>query len=373
MDYALYSRQLILAGFGVEGQRALGEGSCVVVGAGGLGCPALTYLGLSGVGRLTVIDEDVVEVSNLARQSLHDRASVGTPKAVSAKAALGRLAPGVEVRAVVEAVTAANALELLSGHTLIVDCSDNPATRYLLSDAAVVLGVPLVSGAGQQYEGQLAVYNYNGGPCLRCVFPRPPAPQFAPSCADVGILGPVVGTIGTLQALEAVKIIANLAPADAHPHMLLFSALALPPFRSIKLRNRKPDCIAHAATSLDIANTDYIQLCGGPRPDWESLGTQVRDPTHRIPARTLAQNLPGATILDVRPPTEFGICRIEGSINIPLPSLLASPREVLDRALAGSRDRALAGSRNRALDSLSDTATPTTSSSSDSHTPNHNG
>ncbi|KAL1728212.1 hypothetical protein EV714DRAFT_215728 [Schizophyllum commune] len=326
MDYALYSRQLILPGFGLPAQQALLSGKVAVVGAGGLGCPALTYLALSGVGHITVIDHDTVDLSNLARQSLHSRASIGTNKALSAQASLATLAPNIIITPIPTALDPTNALSLLADHDLILDCTDNPATRYLLNDAAVALHTPLVSAAAQQYDGQLAVYNYRGGPCLRCVFPKPPAPQFAPSCSEVGVLGPVVATIGSLQALEAIKILANLAPPGATstspppPHMLLFSALAIPPFRSIKLRNRKPDCIAcsNPDAPIDVASTDYVQLCGGPRPDWESLGMEVRDPALRIDAKTLSTRLISPTpplLIDVRPPVEFGICRIEGSIS----------------------------------------------------------
>ncbi|KAI3998482.1 hypothetical protein K525DRAFT_214592, partial [Schizophyllum commune Loenen D] len=324
MDYALYSRQLILPGFGLPAQQALLRAKVAVVGAGGLGCPALTYLALSGVGHLTVIDHDTVDLSNLARQSLHSRASIGTNKALSAQASLATLAPNITVTPIPTALDPTNALSLLANHDLILDCTDNPATRYLLNDAAVALHTPLVSAAAQQYDGQLAVYNYRGGPCLRCVFPKPPAPQFAPSCSEVGVLGPVVATIGSLQALEAIKILANLSPPGATstspppPHMLLFSALAVPPFRSIKLRNRKPDCIAcsNPDAPIDVASTDYVQLCGGPRPDWESLGMEVRDPALRVDAKTLSTQLTSdipPLLIDVRPPVEFGICRIEGS------------------------------------------------------------
>ncbi|KAI5892350.1 uncharacterized protein SCHCODRAFT_02667816 [Schizophyllum commune H4-8] len=323
MDYTLYSRQLILPGFGLPAQQALLRAKVAVVGAGGLGCPALTYLALSGVGHITVIDHDTVDLSNLARQSLHSRASIGTNKALSAQASLAALAPNITVTPIPTALDPTNAISLLADHDLILDCTDNPATRYLLNDSAVALHTPLVSAAGQQYDGQLAVYNYRGGPCLRCVFPKPPAPQFAPSCSEVGVLGPVVATIGSLQALEAIKILANLTPPGAStspppsPHMLLFSALATPPFRSIKLRNRKPDCIAcsNPHAPIDVASTDYIQLCGGPRPDWESLGMQVRDPALRIDANTLSTQLRSdlpPLLIDVRPPVEFGICQIEG-------------------------------------------------------------
>ncbi|KAI5822109.1 hypothetical protein K523DRAFT_422205 [Schizophyllum commune Tattone D] len=371
MDYTLYSRQLILPGFGLPAQQALLRAKVAVVGAGGLGCPALTYLALSGVGHITVIDHDTVDLSNLARQSLHSRASIGTNKALSAQASLAALAPNIAVTPIPAALDPTNALSLLANHDLILDCTDNPATRYLLNDAAVALHTPLVSAAAQQYDGQLAVYNYRGGPCLRCVFPKPPAPQFAPSCSEVGVLGPVVATIGSLQALEAIKILANLAPSPPPPpHMLLFSALATPPFRSIKLRNRKPDCIAcsNPDAPIDVASTDYVQLCGGPRPDWESLGMEVRDPALRIDAKTLSTRLtsdPPPLLIDVRPPVEFGICRIEGSINIPLPTLLADPRKVLEMALGGSLAQGGASTSSAFMDaptSSASTDTPTSSS-----------
>ncbi|KAK0480267.1 hypothetical protein IW261DRAFT_122926 [Armillaria novae-zelandiae] len=329
-DYRRYGRQMILDGFGLPGQLKLQNASVVVVGAGGLGCPALQYLAAAGFGRIGIIDHDVVELSNLQRQILHNESTIDLPKAESAAQSLRRLNSRLNLDVVTDALTPQNALSLLQPYDIILDCTDNAPTRYLLSDTAVALGKPLVSGAAQKFEGQLCCYNLGpDGPCYRCLFPTPPAPETVGTCAETGILGAVTGVIGNMQALEAIKIATGLH--DQKPSLLIFSALGVPPFRSIKLRSRKPSCPACGTDGVrEIREIDYVQFCGGPAPDWESRGMVQSD--RRIRVRdfydTLTQNK--VKIIDVRPPTEFGICRLPESTNVPLNVLVANPAEHLD-------------------------------------------
>ncbi|KAJ7208172.1 hypothetical protein B0H12DRAFT_1205988 [Mycena haematopus] len=297
-DYPRYGRQMILDGFGLPGQLKLQNSSVVVVGAGGLGCPALQYLAAVGIGRIGIIDHDVVEVSNLQRQILHDESKVGMSKAESASRALTKINSRLTINAIEKALTPDNALELLSPYDIILDCTDNAPTRYLLSDTAVSLNKPLVSGAAQNLK-------------------------------ETGILGAVTGVIGNLQALAAIKIITGLH--DEKPSLLLFSALGSPPFRSIKLRSRKPTCPACGSSDQkigEIKEIDYVQFCGGATPDWESLGLASGTPNDRVSVQDFGKALEDReeiVIIDVRPPAEFSICSLPGSINVPLNELTANP------------------------------------------------
>jgi len=204
-----------------------------------------------------------------------------------------RINSRIHVDAISDALTPANARALLGPYDVILDCTDNAATRYLLSDTAVLLGKPLVSGAAQRFDGQLCTYNLGPeGPCYRCLFPRPPSsPEAAPSCEETGILGAVTGVIGSLQALEAIRIIVGLMTHDGqqqpHPTLLLYAALSVPPFRSVKLRKRRaacPACGTEGQRLGKIEDVDYVQFCGGARPDWESLGLNLGDGESRITA-----------------------------------------------------------------------------------------
>ncbi|KAF8149809.1 hypothetical protein B0H34DRAFT_161853 [Crassisporium funariophilum] len=334
-DYERYGRQMILEDFGLPGQLKLHSASVVVVGAGGLGCPALQYLGASGIGRIGIVDHDRVELSNLQRQILHTEEAIGMFKADSAALTLKRTNSNLNIDVIPEALTAENALSILRPYDVILDCTDNSPTRYLLSDAAVALRKPLVSGAAQKFEGQLCVYNLGvDGPCYRCIFPTPPPKETMGSCEELGILGVVTGIIGNMQALEAIKIIIGLH--DEQPSMLLFSATVSPPFRSIKLRPRKSTCLVcsnpDASLIPRITNTDYVQFCGGPLADWLEQGLETGDIGHRTQAKDLKEVMSARKafqIIDVRPHTEYGICQLPGSLNVPLKDLLVEPEKYL--------------------------------------------
>ncbi|KAF8622564.1 hypothetical protein AX15_006912 [Amanita polypyramis BW_CC] len=285
-EYQLYGRQMILNGFGLQGQLKLRQASVVVVGAGGLGCPALQYVAAAGIGKVAIVDHDIVELSNLQRQILHSEETIGWNKARSAAHALSRQYPRLQIDVHEFAVKADNAIKLLEPYDIVLDCTDNVATRYLLSDTSVLLDKPLVSGAAQKYDGQLCTYNLGlTGPCYRCLFPKPPSPRLSGSCEETGILGAVTGIVGNLQALETIKILIGLH--DMKPTLVLFSALNQPLIRTVKLRARKDSCIAcgGAKASKLLNDIDYIQFCGGDRPNWEMRGLQPSRSQERMTAK----------------------------------------------------------------------------------------
>ncbi|EGN99033.1 hypothetical protein SERLA73DRAFT_181808 [Serpula lacrymans var. lacrymans S7.3] len=329
-EYRRYGRQMILDNFGLPGQLKLQQASVVVVGAGGLGCPALQYLAAAGVGRLGIVDHDKVEISNLARQILHSEETVGMYKSISAGQSIRKLNSRIKIDVIIEALHSSNAVSLLQSYDIILDCTDNAPTRYLLSDTAVRLGKPLVSGAAQKYEGQLCVYNFGvDGPCYRCLFPKPPAIENTGTCEETGILGPVTGIIGNMQALETIKIIVGLH--DQKASMFLFSAISVPAYRAVKLRSRRKTCSACGEEDAKIGTieeTDYVAFCGGQRPNWEERGLIDDKPGFRAKVKSLKDDIDAngnVCVIDVRSPTEFGICNLPGSRNVPLYQLTANP------------------------------------------------
>ncbi|KAJ5457728.1 hypothetical protein N7475_009116 [Penicillium sp. IBT 31633x] len=349
-EYKRYGRQMIVSQVGLKGQLKLRSAKVLLVGAGGLGCPAAQYLAGAGVGTIGLIDGDTVEVSNLHRQVLHRTQNVGKYKVDSAIESLRELNPHPTYIAHRTHLTPEEAPAVFQNYDIILDCTDNPATRYLISDTAVLLGKPLVSASALRTEGQLMVLNNppkapgdkTGGPCYRCVFPKPPPADSVVSCADGGILGPVVGTMGVLQALEAIKVITAPdidAAADGSinrprdpPSLHIFSAFSSPLVRTIRLRSRRANCAvcsAEATVSLDTiksGSTDYVFFCGsanlpsllGPE---ERISAQEYNRKHPTISSDLSQL---HTIIDVRDEAQFGICSLENSINIPISTILSS-------------------------------------------------
>lgn len=314
-----YARHLVLPEVGLEGQRRLKAARVLVVGAGGLGSPAALYLAAAGVGTIGLVDFDVVDLTNLQRQVLHGTGAVGVPKTASAQARLRDLNPHVRVEAVPERLTSANARAVVRGFDVVLDGSDNFPTRYLVNDACVLEGRPLVYGSIFRFDGQVSVFHPPAGPCYRCLFAEPPAPGAVPSCAEGGVLGVLPGIIGSLQALEAIKLIVG-AGESLRGRLVLFDALRLR-FREIAIR-RDPACpvCGDAPTVRELI--DYEAFCGvgAPLPpgDWE------------LDAATLAQELASPAppaLLDVREPWEAEIARIEGSQLIPLGEL---PERIAD-------------------------------------------
>ncbi|RAL14474.1 HesA/MoeB/ThiF family protein [Aspergillus homomorphus CBS 101889] len=341
-EYRRYGRQMIVPQLGLRGQLKLRSAKVLIVGAGGLGCPAAMYLAGAGVGTLGLVDGDTVEASNLHRQVLHRSRNVGKLKVDSAIEYLQELNPHPTYIAHREHLAPDAAADIFKDYDLILDCTDNPATRYLISDTAVLLGKPLVSASALRTEGQLMVLNNpprpvgdnSGGPCYRCVFPRPPPANTVTSCADGGILGPVVGTMGVLQALEAIKVItADDTQPPSPPALHIFSAYSSPLFRTIKLRSRRANCAvcsAEATVSLDTVrsgSTDYVFFCGSA--DSEMLLAPEERVTPLEYQALHPPSEPGVegkqpTMIDVREKVQFDICSLDNSINIPISTILAS-------------------------------------------------
>ncbi|TRY68339.1 hypothetical protein TCAL_01400, partial [Tigriopus californicus] len=313
LEITRYSRQLLLPEWGVQGQLALKRGRVLLVGGGGLGCPSALFLGGCGVGTLGVVDFDEVDVSNLHRQVLHSEKKLGWSKVESIKTALRELNSLVHVETYPIALGSHNALDIISKYDVVLDCSDNVATRYLLNDACVLTNKPLVSGSALRFEGQLTVYNYNQGPTYRCLFPEPPPPETVTNCSDGGVLGVIPGVIGTLQALEAMKILAGFG-TPLSGKMLLFDGFS-GAFRTVKLRPRQEK------SAQIVKLIDYEQFCGALATDKEKPLAVLPD-SERINVDQLQEFLKssarGFTLLDVRSEPEMDICHLVGSVNVPI-------------------------------------------------------
>jgi len=313
-DFARYSRHLILPEVGVDGQRRLKNARVLCVGAGGLGSPATLYLAAAGVGTLGVVDFDVVDASNLQRQILHGTADVGRSKLASARERLLTLNPHLNVESFETALTSANALEILRGFDVILDGTDNFATRYLVNDASVLLGKPNAYGSIFRFEGQASVFATKDGPCYRCLYPEPPPPGLVPSCAEGGVLGVLPGVIGTIQATETIKLILG-APGTLVGRLLLYDAWNMK-FRELKLR-RDPACPVCGDHPTIRELIDYEEFCGVKVVTSPAAagGATVEELSQRLSSGERP------FILDVREPNEYQICKIPGSVLIPLAQL----------------------------------------------------
>jgi molybdopterin/thiamine biosynthesis adenylyltransferase/rhodanese-related sulfurtransferase len=261
-DLQRYSRHIILPEVGEQGQKKLLAGKVLLVGAGGLGCPTALYLTAAGVGTIGLVDADVVDRSNLQRQILFSEDMIGKPKVEAARERLLQLNPGVTVNTHFALLTSVNAMQMLDGYDIIVNGCDNFPTRYLVNDAAVLSGKPVVDGSIFRFEGQATVYNSaDGGPCYRCLYPEPPPPGEVPSCAEGGVLGILPGTIGMVQATEVVKLLIGMG-TPLVGRMMLYDALDMK-FRELKLR-RNPDCPVCGDAPTVTELIDYEQFCGLP-------------------------------------------------------------------------------------------------------------
>jgi sulfur-carrier protein adenylyltransferase/sulfurtransferase len=330
-----YSRHLVLPEVGVEGQRRLKDARVLLVGAGGLGSPNALYLAAAGVGRLGIVEFDVVDVTNLQRQVLHGTKDVGRSKLDSARERIQDVNPHVEVVAHEARLTSENALEIIGGYDLVVDGTDNFATRYLVNDACVLLGKPNVYGSIFRFEGQSTVFCTQDGPCYRCLYPEPPPPGLVPSCAEGGVLGILPGLVGLVQATEAVKLVTGIGETLAG-RLLLVDALAMS-FRTMKLR-RDPRCPACGTRELR-GLIDYEEFCGvrgAPEPEAVPTLTPLELAARRRQGDVL-------DLVDVREPHEWEIARIAGARLAPLsrfPEALASfdpAREVVVYCKSGVR------------------------------------
>ena len=328
VEVARYARHLTLAEVGIVGQERLRNASVLCIGAGGLGSPALLYLVAAGVGRVGIIDGDIVSLSNLQRQVLYTTTEVGQKKVDRGQARLSALNPAVILETYSESLTSTNALEIFRRYDLVLDGSDNFPTRYLVSDASVLTGVPVIHGAVNRFEGHVTLFDTrNGGPCYRCLFPVPPAPGEVPNCAEAGVLGAVVGVIGTLMATEALKYL--LAIGDPlQERLLTYDALATT-FRSWKIR-RSSSCIACGERKTLTGLIDYQQFCGEGCHIVPIERTQKMREITPVELKAKMDAGEPLVLVDVREPYEYEIARIPGAVLIPLGEVERRSEELPD-------------------------------------------
>jgi thiazole biosynthesis adenylyltransferase ThiF len=337
-DYQRYSRHLLLSEIGVEGQKRLKSSSVLLIGAGGLGSPIALYLAAAGVGRIGIVDMDIVDLSNLQRQIIHREEDVGEKKTESAKRAIHALNPSIDVELYTEALDSTNAKQIAASYDVVIDGTDNFPTRYLVNDLCVLLGKPLIYGSILKFEGQASVLCAQGGPCYRCLYPEPPPNGLVPNCAEGGVVGVLPGMIGTIQANEALKLILGVGEPLTN-RLLSLDALAMR-FREFEIQ-RDPNCPICSDTPVIKDLIDYQQFCGIATPVDEG------EPVPEMTCEELAEMLdgPSAFLLDVRTPEECAICRIEGAINIPIAQLddrigeVPQDREIIVYCKSGIRSR----------------------------------
>ncbi len=335
-----YGRHLIMPEVGMDGQKKLKAASVLLIGAGGLGSPLGLYLAAAGVGRIGIVDFDVVDYSNLQRQVLHSTKDVGRPKLASAKERLEGINPFVKIETHEMHLSSENALALFADYDIVVDGTDNFPTRYLVNDACVITGKPNVYGSIFRFEGQVSVFATNDGPCYRCLYPEPPPPGLVPSCAEGGVLGILPGIIGTIQANETVKLIIGKGE-PLIGRLLLFDALKTK-FRELKLR-KNPDCPVCGQHRTITSLIDYEAFCG-VQAGWDSF---TREEQYEITVNELKKRLDNKDdlfILDVREPQEYQICNLNGYL-IPLKELpkrineLDTAKEIIVHCKVGGRSR----------------------------------
>ena len=313
-----YSRHLIIPEVGIEGQQKLKAAKALLIGAGGLGAPLGLYLSAAGVGRIGLVDFDVVDFTNLQRQVIHSTKDVGRNKIDSAAEKMQGINPNLEIVKHETALSSENALDILKDYDLVIDGTDNFPTRYLVNDACVLLKKPNVYGSIFRFEGQATIFATEGGPCYRCLYPEPPPPGLVPSCAEGGVLGILPGTIGLIQATEAVKLILGIGE-PLIGRLLLYDALGMK-FRELKLR-KNPECPVCGEHPTITKLIDYHQFCGVPSPKEAALPQETKVNEGEIDVLELKQKIDRGdkfTLIDVREPHEYKICSIPGARLIPL-------------------------------------------------------
>ncbi len=324
-ELSRYARHLVLPNVGLAGQERLKASSVLIIGLGGLGSPVALYLAAAGVGRLGLVDHDRVDESNLQRQVLYGTSSVGASKGEAARARLHDLNPYVELRVYDEAFTPGNALSLITDYDVVVDGTDQFATRYLVSDACVIAGRPNVHGSVHRFEGQVSVFSAAGGPCYRCLFPQPPAAGTVPSCAEGGVLGVLPGIIGSLQAAEAIKLVLGIG-TPLTGRLLHFDALTMR-LHDVSF-DRDPACPMCGTGAVPQLLDDYDSFCG---TSTHSTEMDMTDDDVEMTATELKASLRAGTklwLLDVREPWEYSTARIDGATLIPLGDLATRVSEV---------------------------------------------
>jgi molybdopterin/thiamine biosynthesis adenylyltransferase/rhodanese-related sulfurtransferase len=307
-----YSRHLIIPEIGMTGQKRLKNARVLCVGAGGLGSPALLYLAAAGVGTLGVIDFDVVDESNLQRQIIHGQSDVGRPKAQSARDSINELNPLVNVVLHETALDTDNALEIFSQYDLIVDGTDNFATRYLVNDACVLLGKPYVWGSIYRFDGQASVFWAEYGPCYRCLYPEPPPPGMVPSCAEGGVLGVLCASIGSIQVNEAIKVITGVGEPLAG-RLMIYDALEMS-YRTVRVR-KDPECAICGKNPTITELIDYDAFCGAVSADAQeaAAGSTIS----ATDLKGMLDRDDNIFLIDVREPNEYEIVSIPGATLIP--------------------------------------------------------
>lgn len=313
-EYERYARHIILPEVGLEGQKRLKAASVLCIGTGGLGSPLLLYLAAAGIGRIGIVDFDIVDSSNLQRQIIHGTSWVGKPKIESGKNRILEINPNCQVDLYETRLTSENALDILKPYDVIVDGTDNFPTRYLTNDACVLLNKPNVYGSIFRFEGQATVFNYQDGPNYRDLYPEPPPPGMVPSCAEGGVLGVLPGVIGTIQATETIKIILG-ANNTLSGRLLLYNAWDMK-FRELRLR---PNPVRPVIEKL----IDYQQFCGIPQAQAEEdkAKNALKEITVKELKALLDSDAKDYVLIDVRNPNEYEIAKIPGSILIPLPDI----------------------------------------------------
>ncbi|MCJ7703202.1 MAG: molybdopterin-synthase adenylyltransferase MoeB [Anaerolineales bacterium] len=325
LEILRYSRHLLIPEVGLEGQKKLKAAAVLVIGTGGLGSPVALYLAAAGVGRIGLVDFDIVDFSNLQRQVIHGQSGLGKLKVESAKARMLDINPNIQVDVYNEAFTSENAFRIADPYDLIIDGTDNFPTRYLTNDLAVLTGKPNVYGSIFRFDGQVSVFYAKEGPCYRCLFPEPPPPGLVPSCAEGGVLGVLPGTIGTLQATEALKLILGIGQ-PLIGKLMLYNALDMS-FDFVKLR-KNPTCKVCGPEAEITGLIDYEEFCGMPMHD-DDEGSAGDD--WDITALELAERLKQSSdlkIIDVREPHELEISHIDGAMLMPLGQLASRLSEL---------------------------------------------
>jgi sulfur-carrier protein adenylyltransferase/sulfurtransferase len=313
-DYERYSRHLILPEVGLDGQKKLKAASVLCIGTGGLGSPLLLYLAAAGIGCIGIVDFDLVDHSNLQRQIIHGTSWVGKPKIESAKNRILEINPYCQIDLYETRLSSENALSIAEPYDIVIDGTDNFPTRYLVNDACVLLNKPNVYGSIFRFEGQATVFNYEGGPNYRDLYPEPPPPGLVPSCAEGGVLGILPGIIGVIQATEAIKIILGQG-TTLSGRLLLFDALAMK-FRELKLRPNPERPVIEKLI-------DYEMFCGIPqaKAEEERQQAEMAEMTVAELKKVIDSGAGDYVLLDVRNPNEYDIARIPGSVLVPLPDI----------------------------------------------------
>lgn len=315
-EYSRYGRQMQVPVFqGLQAQIKLKTSKVLVVGCGGLGSSALLYLAASGLGTIGLLDHDRVEVSNLHRQIIHDTSTVGMYKTESAARKMNLLNPHLNINLHTECLSSLNSLRIFKDYNLVLDCTDNPITKYLISDTCVVLNIPLVNASSVKTDGQLMVLNFQDGPCYRCINPVPTKPENIATCSDNGVIGPCVGLVGTMMSIETIKILTGFYNSSNpyKPIMMMYSGYMDnngQMLKSFKMRGKKKDCVCNTMNRAYIQNFNYSLFCGDIQYD-------VLEDQYRLSFSDLSA-LDSYTILDVRPTEQFEIANFKDYANLPL-------------------------------------------------------